>query len=233
MMTKKSILAACLVLFLMGACTPVSYFGVQNKALYAPKEFGQTESAIASAETSEGAKYCPDKIAKAKELGKQGVETYWACHTAEGMDLLAQARQLAKDAESCQPAPRPVAVAPVPPPPPAPKELTFERVYFDFNKSTLTPKAEEALQGNLKILQDNPSVVVEVWGHTDAKGSPGYNEKLSRARGNAVKNWLVSHGISPDRIKVQAYGETKPRETNETDEGRALNRRVGFHVISQ
>jgi outer membrane protein OmpA-like peptidoglycan-associated protein len=233
-MTRKSILAACVVLFLMSACGgPQSYFGVKNQAFYVPSDFEETQAAIDQAQKSQGAQYCPEMIAKANELATQGAQTYWACKTKEGKALLAQARQTAKDAESCQPPP-PVAVAPPPPPPPpAPKELTFERVYFDFDKSNLTPNAEEVLQANLKILQDNPSVVVSVWGHTDGKGSEAYNLKLSQRRATAVKNWLVSHGISADRIQVDAYGKTKPREANDTEDGRALNRRVGFHVISQ
>ena len=90
-----------------------SHFGIQDKSLSVPDEFGQTEAAIANAERSPGAAYCPDKIAKAKELGKKGVETYWACRSAEGLAMLAEARKLAKEAEACQPP-----VRPAPPPPP-------------------------------------------------------------------------------------------------------------------
>src|SRR4030042_1435293 len=80
-----------------------------------PEQFGQTEAAIASAENSAGAKYCPEKIARAKALAKEGVETYWACRNAEAMDLLSQARQLAKEAEGCQPPPPPRADTTPPP----------------------------------------------------------------------------------------------------------------------
>jgi len=224
---------ACLVLFLMIGCGTTSYFGVPNKALYVPGEFKETEDAIAVAAKSQGAQYCPDKIAQANATGKLAAETYWSCKTAEAMDLLAQARQMAKDAESCRPAKVAAAPVPIAPTPPPPKEITFERVYFDFAKSAITPAGEKALQNNLKILKDNPSMVVEVWGHADSKGSDQYNMKLSMRRTAAVKQWLVSHGISPDRVKQADYGESKPRETNDTDAGRALNRRVGFHIISQ
>jgi len=105
-MRKNLILLGSFLLFVMVGCVSSSHFGVPDKALGVPDQFGQTEAAIASAENSEGAKYCPEKIARAKALAKEGVETYWACHTAEGMDLLAQARQLAKEAEGCQPPPR-------------------------------------------------------------------------------------------------------------------------------
>ena len=110
MRNKLILLGSFLVLvFVMFGCASRGYFGVPSQAIGVPDEFGQTEAAIASAENSEGAKYCPEKIARAKALAKQGVETYWACRTAEGMSLLAQARELAKEAESCQPPPRPSA----------------------------------------------------------------------------------------------------------------------------
>jgi len=86
-----------------------------------PSDFDRTEAAIAQAEKSQGAKYCPEKIAKAKELGKKAVETYLACRTDEALQLLAEARQLAKEAEGCQPPPlTPVVPAPPRPAPPAP-----------------------------------------------------------------------------------------------------------------
>ncbi|HEX9024056.1 MAG TPA: OmpA family protein [Geobacteraceae bacterium] len=106
------------VLLLCTSCHTY-YFGVPGKAAMVPDDFGETEAVIAHAEQSEGAKYCPDKIAKAKELAKQGVETYWACHNTESSNLLAEARKLAKEAEEC--GPKPVAApAPVPAAPTAP-----------------------------------------------------------------------------------------------------------------
>lgn len=103
------------LVLLSTSCTTY-HFGVPDRAIGVPSEFGQTEQVILQAEQSSGARYCPDKIAKAKELGKQGAETYWACRSEEAMKLLAEARQLAKEAEGCQPPPPPPS-----PPPPAPK----------------------------------------------------------------------------------------------------------------
>jgi outer membrane protein OmpA-like peptidoglycan-associated protein len=126
-MRKKLILLGSFLVFVMVGCAPSGYFGVPNRAMGVPDEFGQTEAAIASAENSAGAKYCPEKIARAKALAKEGAETYWACRTAEGMALLAQARQLAKEAESCQPPPRAAAPPPpreaAPPPPRVPEKV--------------------------------------------------------------------------------------------------------------
>jgi outer membrane protein OmpA-like peptidoglycan-associated protein len=139
-MRKKLILLGSFLLFVMVGCASSSYFGVPNKAIGVPDEFGQTEAAIASAENSEGAKYCPEKIARAKALAKEGAETYWACRTAEGMDLLAQARKLAKEAESCQPPPRATAPPPPPPPPPAPPKPRVEEKVIILASE---PKAQE------------------------------------------------------------------------------------------
>ena len=112
---KKYMFLAIFVSFLLViSCTPPSHFGVKDQAIGVPSQFDETEDAIALAEKSTGAKYCPEKIAKAKELGKKAAETYWACRTAEAMELLAQARSLAKEAEGC----KPPAPAPTPPPPP-------------------------------------------------------------------------------------------------------------------
>ena len=95
---KKSfflLMVMFMFLFLGTSCTTY-HFGVPDRAAGVPAAFGETEVAIAQAEQSQGAKYCPEKIVRAKELAKKGAETYWACRTDEAMDLLAEARQLAK-----------------------------------------------------------------------------------------------------------------------------------------
>ena len=109
-----------MILFLSTSCTSLHtyHFGVQDRAAMVPGDFGQTEAELARAEQSQGAQYCPEKIAKAKELAKEGAEVYWTCHNTESNRLLAEARQLAEEAERCGPqvveAPPVVAVAPKP-----------------------------------------------------------------------------------------------------------------------
>ncbi len=113
------------ILFLCTSCALHTYhFGVQNRAATVPDDFGETEAAIAHAEQSAGAQYCPDKIARAKELAHDGAETYWSCHNTEASNLLAEARKMAKAAEECGPvgaAPAPAPVAAVPAASPAPQ----------------------------------------------------------------------------------------------------------------
>ncbi len=239
-MRGKLVWLGFLLLFIMVGCAPMSYFGVPNKAIYVPPEFKQTEAAIADAEKSVGAKYCPEKIARAKEMGKQAAEIYWACRTAEAMSLLAQARDLAKQAESCKPPPPPppppppTAPPPPPPPPPPPKAkepISFHAVHFDYKKWDLKPEAKAELDRAAKIMQDNPEVVLELQGNTDSIGGKAYNQKLGKQRAEAVFNYLKGKGINPDRLKEVSYGMDKPVAPNTTAEGRAQNRRVDLVIL--
>ena len=237
-MRGKWILLGFVLLFIMVGCAPKTHFGVPDKAIWAPPEFGQTEAAIASAERSEGAKYCPEKIAKAKEMGKQAAEIYWICRTAEAMALLGQARDLAKEAESCRPAavvtpppPPPQALAPAALAPAARQPISFHAVNFDFDKSNLKPEAKVELDRAVKIMQDNPDVVLELQGNTDNVGTDAYNQALGKRRADAVFNYMKAKGVNPDRLKEVSYGEGKPVATNTTDAGRAQNRRVDLVIV--
>jgi outer membrane protein OmpA-like peptidoglycan-associated protein len=113
--------------------------------------------------------------------------------------------------------------------------LTLKNVYFDFAKATLRlPQSAEALQAAYQILKDNPSIKVEIGGHTDSKGSDEYNLKLSDARAASVVEYLVKTlGVDPARLTSRGYGEAKPVATNDTDEGRQLNRRVEFVITGE
>ena len=95
-MKKNIFLVMFFSLSLVISCAPRSHFGVTDQAIGVPSQFDETEAAVMQAERSPGAKYCPEKIAKAKELGAKGVETYWACRTDEAMKLLAEARKWPK-----------------------------------------------------------------------------------------------------------------------------------------
>lgn len=206
--------SAVALLSMMGCTT---HFGVQDKAINYPDEFEQTEAAIAKAENQTGAAYCTEKIAKAKELGKKGVETYWACRDKEALALLEEARKLA---ESCRP---PASAAPA-------KGVTVKTLYFDFAKSNFKPQADATLDEVVKMLKENPNARVELSGHTDMTGTDAANQKLSEERVQTVKRYLTSKGISESRIQAAAFGETKPASDNNTEQGRAQNRRVEIRI---
>ena len=113
------------------------------------------------------------------------------------------------------------------------RDLVRLLVYFDFDKATLQPASAVDLDRAVAWLKENPTVKVELAGHTDNVGAKDYNKKLSRERAQAVLDYMVSKGVSPQRLNAQGYGMEQPVTTNDTDEGRAQNRRVEFRVVSR
>jgi outer membrane protein OmpA-like peptidoglycan-associated protein len=99
-------------------------------------------------------------------------------------------------------------------------------INFDFDKATLKPGSEKVLLEIVKLLKSSPDLKVEVQGHTDNVGGKDYNLKLSQARAETVKAFLVLHGIEASRLTPKGYGLDRPVASNDTEEGRAKNRRV-------
>ena len=99
-------------------------------------------------------------------------------------------------------------------------------VLFDFNKSTLQPSSDAALQPAANVMAANKALKLEVQGHTDNVGNDAYNQTLSEARSKAVVAWLTGHGVAAERRTAKGYGKTRPIADNGSDEGRARNRRV-------
>ncbi|MBS1654480.1 MAG: OmpA family protein [Bacteroidetes bacterium] len=109
--------------------------------------------------------------------------------------------------------------------------VRLNNVFFDFDKWDLRPESYVELDRVVKLLNDNPAIQIELSAHTDSKGSDEYNFKLSDNRARSVMEYIISKGISADRLTSHGYGETMPVATNETDEGRQLNRRVEFKIL--
>jgi outer membrane protein OmpA-like peptidoglycan-associated protein/Tol biopolymer transport system component len=109
--------------------------------------------------------------------------------------------------------------------------IILRNIFFDFNKATLRPESKVELERVYTILIENPRMKVRIAGHTDSIGSEEYNQRLSEARAKAVYDYLISRGISPDRLSYIGYGESRPIDTNETSEGRQNNRRVELEII--
>ena len=110
--------------------------------------------------------------------------------------------------------------------------LTLDGIFFDTAKATLKPESDEALQAALKLMTDYPDLVLEVGGHTDNVGQAQDNEKLSQQRASSVRHWLTAEGIEPARLEARGYGEGSPVAENETEKGRAANRRVVLKKLS-
>ncbi|NJD22574.1 MAG: OmpA family protein [Melioribacter sp.] len=103
-------------------------------------------------------------------------------------------------------------------------------VNFDFNRSKFTPESYPILYDAAKTLLKNPDLKAEIQGFTDNIGAEGYNKKLSQKRADIVKNYLISKGISANRLNAVGYGEVNPVADNKTSDGRAMNRRIEFKV---
>jgi OOP family OmpA-OmpF porin len=110
------------------------------------------------------------------------------------------------------------------------KEIRItQQIQFEFNKAVIRPGISfKILDEVVGVLNDNPKISLEVQGHTDNKGSDAYNMNLSQTRADAVRAYLVSHGIPPDRLVSKGYGFHQPLVPNSTAANRELNRRVQF-----
>jgi outer membrane protein OmpA-like peptidoglycan-associated protein len=109
----------------------------------------------------------------------------------------------------------------------------LRNIYFDFNKATFKQDSYSELNKLERMLQQNTGMNVEIGGHTDIVGTKNYNKFLSQKRAEAVKDFLTKKGIDSRRITAMGYGSSKPLASNDDeDEGRELNRRVEFKVLS-
>lgn len=99
-------------------------------------------------------------------------------------------------------------------------------ISFDPGKATLTADSEKTLEELAEWLKKNPAVGIKIEGHTDNSGSKEMNMTISQARAAAVQAWLVAHGIPKQRLGAQGFGDTHPLGANDSDEGRARNRRI-------
>jgi len=112
-------------------------------------------------------------------------------------------------------------------------KVTFDAgILFDFDKATLRPASETELQKLAVILDKYPDTNILLEGHTDSKGTEEYNLNLSRERAQSVSNYLATRGVTPTRFTIMGYGESQPVATNDTDEGRQLNRRVEVAIYA-
>ena len=111
--------------------------------------------------------------------------------------------------------------------------IVLKNIFFDFNKFDLKPESQVELDRVVQLMQDNPTVKIQIEGHTDNIGNAADNMKLSENRAKAVVNYLVSKNISITRLTAKGFGATKPIADNSTEEGRAQNRRTELKVVAR
>ncbi len=136
--------------------------------------------------------------------------------------------------------PEPVAQEPEPEPEPEPKQevvvykapdvVMQEDIYFDFDKSTLTPTAQDNLLRKAEWLRENPDATVTIEGHCDERGTNEYNLALGDRRAESAKAFLADLGIDPARLTTISYGEERPVDPRQSEEAWAKNRRAHFVV---
>jgi len=110
--------------------------------------------------------------------------------------------------------------------------IRLNNIFFDFDKFTLRSESYPELNRVAEFLEEQPSIKVEISGNTDNVGTEEYNMNLSKRRAESVSNYLVKKGVSRDRITTTFYGESRPKDTNDTKEGRQKNRRVEFTILT-
>ena len=109
--------------------------------------------------------------------------------------------------------------------------FVLNNIYFDTDRSELLPASFKSLDSLVDIMSSNPGMKIEIRGHTDNVASEKHNLDLSSARAKAVRDYLIVKGIGDERLTSNGYGEALPIATNETKEGRQLNRRVEFRIM--
>jgi len=112
-------------------------------------------------------------------------------------------------------------------------KIVLNNIFFDFNKATLTDESVAELNNLVKLLNETPTLNIEISGHTDNVGSASYNKTLSENRAKAVVNYLTKKGISSERLEFTGYGFSQPVASNDSEKGRQQNRRTEFKVLKK
>jgi len=239
----------CLVLIIGCKSFQTSYFGVEDEAITAPKEFNQTRLTIESAKSSSEDLYAENIIYNSMSAGEQAANAYLTSFDQPAKNVLALARQSAYRAELFHPQPAPPTAAranatPWTPETPEsiepegafesvialPPCMILETVNFGFDSFKLNPYEQSLLDNQVPVLKKHSDFVFEIAGHTDFAGSDAYNQILSRRRAGSVKKYLSGNGVSGNQLYLIGYGESDPFYSNNTNIGQAKNRRSEIRV---
>jgi outer membrane protein OmpA-like peptidoglycan-associated protein len=109
--------------------------------------------------------------------------------------------------------------------------MVLRNTFFDSDKTELKAESKTELDKVAEMLNEQTTMRIEISGHTDNSGKSEYNLRLSQGRAESVKAYLIAQGISAGRIETRGYGDTRPIASNDTAEGKALNRRTEMKII--
>ena len=237
---KKTTLAILAAAFLFTGCA--------GPGMQADKSLTSSRQALNKAYSKKLNKECPEEFKAAEKKFKAAVALYKKCKCKKALAMAEDARQeinsLCPVAEEPAPVPVPVAApadsdhdgvidaddrCPGTPPGADVNKVgcwIIKGLLFDFGKADIKPEYEPFLDNVVRVLNKNPDMLIEIQGHTDSIGSEAFNMKLSIKRAQAVADYLKAHGINANRLTVTGFGKTRPVAPNDTEEGRAQNRRV-------
>ncbi len=197
--------------------------------LFYHKELPEAKRAVESARVAGKDKECPETFKSAECLKDKAYETYWACMTKEAIEMAKLAKRKADVICQVPPAAKPC-------PAPVTKPSVIDRmtleINFDLNKSVIRKQDEEKLQEAIDFVKKYSGAKIKLEGHTDSIGKEEYNKRLSEIRAESVKRYLVEKGgVEGTMITTVGYGESRPIASNDTNEGRASNRRVEILIL--
>ncbi|MBK5277864.1 MAG: OmpA family protein [Bacteroidia bacterium] len=111
------------------------------------------------------------------------------------------------------------------------KEMTLDNLIFELGKAKISPASHSELNSVVKMLEDNPAMVIQLEGHTDTRGDARQNLKLSQQRVEAAKDYLISNGVSKHKVKTKAFGGTMPLSHEDNEAAHKMNRRVVVRIL--
>jgi outer membrane protein OmpA-like peptidoglycan-associated protein len=112
------------------------------------------------------------------------------------------------------------------------RAIRLDKIYFDQSSYNLRPESREELEKLYRTLRDNPTLKIEIAGHTDNVGDKRLNQLLSENRARVIYNYLLQKDIASSRLSHRGYGQNRPVAPNDTETNKSLNRRVEFVVIA-
>ena len=199
----------------------------RSKKGFIPTILLELEEAIEEARANCKDLECYKELEEIKKMRDLAYEMYWECRDCEWIKVAMEALDRAK--KLCPPEPKPT------PPPADPRvidRMTL-RINFDFDRAEIRESERGKLQKGIDFINKYPDSKIVLEGHTCTIGTEGYNQGLSERRARSVRIYMIKEGeIAESRITSKGYGELRPAESNETEQGRILNRRVEILILS-